>query len=156
MAMSSEIVSWEQAFGDLTLEHIFSDAELAEMTPLEKRLLKAYLREGFYGLLRLSGSKFLREHKKKREEVLNVLRSERFATLLYRVNAFLQETAFENLRHCYFNLLIRLARGVMNGERIRRTEITLCNFLRKLLTDYEMQLANWEQQREAERFLNGL
>jgi len=144
---------WQRLLDTLTLEHIFSPDELAEMTPLERRLLKIYLREGDLGLLAATGNKFMREHRKHRNEVLSIIRSQRFAAWTQKIDAFLKATVFETLRLHYFQALNRLAEKLLKGDQLRKSEVAVIQLLRDILEDYEEQVRGLQQHEEIRQIM---
>jgi len=147
---------WQRLLDTLTLEHIFSPDELAEMTPLEKRLLKVYLREGTIGLLETTSTKFAKEHRKRRHEVLNVIRSSKFNAWVEKIDTFLKVAVFESLRLHYFQALNRLAEKLLKGEQLKKSEVAVIQLLRDILEDYDEQLRGLQQHEEMQQLLREL
>ena len=157
MAMSTLLSEnqslWQRLLDTLTLEHIFSPEELAEMTPIERRLLKVYLREGTIGLLETTSTKFAKEHRKRRHEVLNVIRSPKFNAWVEKIDTFLKVAVFETLRLHYFQALNRLAEKLLRGDQLRKSEVAVIQLLRDILEDYEEQVRGLQQHEEIRQIM---
>ena len=155
--LSSENSSlWQRLLDTLTLEHIFPPEELAEMTPLEKRLLRVYLREGSIGLLEATSTKFAKEHRKRRQEVLSIIRSPRFNAWTEKIDAFLKVAVFETLRIVYMEALSHLTEKLLKGDPMRKSEIAVVQLLRDILEDYDEQLRGLQQHEEMQQLLREL
>jgi len=144
---------WQRLLETLTLEHIFSPDELAEMTPLEKRLLKVYLREGSIGLLEVTSTKFAKEHRKHRQEVLSIIRSLRFNAWTEKIDAFLKVAVFETLHRVYMEALSHLTEKLLKGDLMRKSEIAVVQLLRDILEDYDEQLRGLQQHEEIRQIM---
>jgi len=134
----NEVASeWERLREVVSLEHIFTPDELAEMTPLERRLLLNYLKTRNFADW-LVFPKSLRKKPKKRKALIEELQSERMAIWTRKIDQFLQMCVFETLRRAYYSALIKLAQNLTQNPRsLRRVEIEAMKLLREMLTDYD-------------------
>jgi len=126
------------------------------MTPLEKRLLKVYLREGNIGLLEATSTKFAREHRKRRQEVLSIICSPRFNAWTEKIDAFLKVAVFETLRLSYLEALSHLTEKLLRGDQLRKSEVAVVQFLRDILEDYDEQARVLQQQQEMQQLMREL
>ena len=121
----------------VTLEHIFAPEELAEMTPLERRLLQNYLKtKNFAEWLVFPRS--LRKKPKKKKAFVEALQSERMAIWTRKIDQFLQMCVFETLRRAYYNALTKLAQNLVQSPRsLRRVEVEALKLLKDMVTEYD-------------------
>mgnify|MGYP000095780025 CR=1 FL=1 len=138
---------WTRLQQSLTLEHIFSPEELAEMTPLERRLLESYLRAK-----RLSDWLSLptRHHRirGRRQKIIEVMRSEQMIKWTQKIDQFLRVCVYESLRRYLYSVMLRVGSELEGRARtLRRVEIEALKLLHSIVADYDAALEAW-----AERF----
>ena len=134
----NEVASdWERLREVVTLEHIFTPEELAEMTPLERRLLQNYLKtRNFADFLAFPRS--LRKKPQKRRDLIETLQSEQMAIWTRKIDQFLQMCVFETLRRAYYDALIKLAHNLVQSPRsLRRVEVEALKLLKDMLAEHD-------------------
>jgi len=128
---------WERLREVISLEHIFTPEELAEMTPLEKRLLRTYLKTRNFAEW-LVFPKSLKKKPKKRRALIEALQSERMAIWTRKIDQFIQMCVYETLRRAYYNALLKLAQNlVQNSRSLKRVEVEAVKLLKEMVTEYD-------------------
>jgi len=128
---------WERLREVISLEHIFTPEELAEMTPLEKRLLRTYLKTRNFADW-LVFPKSLRKKPKKKKALIEALQSERLAIWTRKIDQFLHMCVFETLRRVYYNSLLQLAQNLAQNPRsLRRVEVEALKLLKEMLSEHD-------------------
>jgi len=138
----------------VTLEHIFSPEELSEMLPVEKRLLRTYLKTRNFADW-LAFPKSLRKKPKEKKAFVEALQSERMAIWTRKIDQFLQMCVFETLRRAYYNALTKLAQNLVQAPRsLRRVEVEAIKLLKEMVTEYDKQVDELISQLQETRELN--
>jgi len=134
----NEIASdWGRLREVISLEHIFTPEELAEMTPLEKRLLRTYLKTRNFADW-LVFPKSLKKKPQKRRAFIEAFQSERLVIWTRKIDQFLNMCVFETLRRAYYNALLKLAQNlVQNPRSLKRVEVEAVKLLKEMVTEYD-------------------
>ena len=151
----NEVASdWERLREVVSLEHIFTSEELAEMTPMEKRLLRTYLESQNFADF-LTFPKSLRKKPQKRKALIEALQSERMAIWTRKIDQFLQMCVFETLRRAYYSALIKLAQNLVQAPRsLKRVEVEAIKLLKEMLSEHDQMVDQFIQQLAETRELN--
>jgi len=145
---------WERLKAAVTLEHIFTPEELSEMTPLEKRLLRTYLKTKDFADW-LTFPKSLWKKPKKKKALIEALQSERLAIWTRKIDQFLQVCVYETLRRSYYNALIKLAQNLTQNPRsLRRVEIEALKLLKEMLSEHDQMVDQFISQLAETKELN--
>jgi len=137
---------WERLREVVTLEHIFAPDELAEMTPLERRLLRSYLESKQFADF-LAFPKSLRKKPKKKKALIETLQSEQMAIWTRKIDQFLKMCVFETLRRAYYDALTKLAQNlVQNPRSLRRVEVEAIKLLKDMLTEHDQVVDEYIRQ----------
>jgi len=129
----------------VTLEHIFSPEELSEMSPVEKRLLRTYLKTRNFADW-LVFPKSLKKKPKKRKALIEALQSERLAIWTRKIDQFLHMCVFETLRRVYYNALLQLAKNlVQNPRSLKRVEVEAVKLLKEMLAEHDQMVDEFIQ-----------
>jgi len=146
MLISEAVNDWERLKAAVTLEHIFTTEELAEMTPLERRLLRTYLESKQFAEW-LAFPKSLRKKPKKRKALIEALQSERMAIWTRKIDQFLQVCVYETLRRAYYNALIKLAQNLVQSPRsLKRVEVEAIKLLKEMLSEHDQMVDEYIRQ----------
>ena len=129
---------WAQLLNALSLRHIFTAEELAEMTPIERQMLDAYLHSR-----RLSD--WYRHPELQQDEGIEALFSERMSQWTRRIDKYLEMCAYESVRRYYYEFIVQMAakmtREATNPARgLRRVDIEALKLLHEIFNDYEESL----------------
>jgi len=145
---------WERLREVVTLEHIFTPEELAEMTPLERRLLQNYLKtRNFSDWLVFPRS--LRKKPQKKRALIEALQSERMSIWTRKIDHFLQMCVFETLRRAYYDALTKLAQNLVQSPRsLRRVEVEALKLLKDMLAEYDQAVDQFISQLAETKELN--
>ena len=151
----NEIASdWGRLREVISLEHIFTPEELAEMTPLEKRLLRTYLKTRNFADW-LVFPKSLKKKPQKRRAFIEAFQSERLVIWTRKIDQFLNMCVFETLRRAYYNALLKLAQNlVQNPRSLKRVEVEAVKLLKEMLNEYDQWVDEFIRQLAETRELN--
>lgn len=151
----NEIASdWGRLREVISLEHIFTPEELAEMTPLEKRLLRTYLKTKNFADW-LVFPKSLKKKPQKRRAFIEAFQSERLVIWTRKIDQFLNMCVFETLRRAYYNALLKLAQNlVQNPRSLKRVEVEAVKLLKEMLNEYDQWVDEFIRQLAETRELN--
>ncbi len=132
---------WQQLLSQLELELVIPVNELRELSVTERRILQAYLRaptlDEWLEFL-LSGRRG--KCHQTRAALIKLVTSERFITLMKRIDDFLIEMANDLVRRYYYCILVNLCDAINKNQKVSRTTIEAMKFLKEVVREYEERL----------------